>query len=182
MRTAKEMYQYCVDNGFGQGQNEKWGLKHFAIVEESLASDEEPVICFIGLHNYVSATKHDSNYAYAVTNKRIVMAQKQMFGENLQSVSLDNINDITLKNGMMVGIITIDTIKERFNVALNSASAKALSGVLHDALVSSKAGSAPVQAGTSNVADELIKLKELVDMGVITQEDFDAKKRQLLGI
>ena len=37
----------------------------------------------------------------------------------------------------------------------------------------------------SRVADpyeELKKLKELLDAGVITQEDFDAKKKMLLGI
>ena len=31
-------------------------------------------------------------------------------------------------------------------------------------------------------ADELRKYKELLDMGVITQEEFDAKKKQLLGL
>ncbi|MFF2793332.1 SHOCT domain-containing protein [Lysinibacillus xylanilyticus] len=30
--------------------------------------------------------------------------------------------------------------------------------------------------------DELIKLKELMDAGIVTQEEFDAKKKQLLGI
>ena len=39
------------------------------------------------------------------------------------------------------------------------------------------AGSAAVSA-----ADELKKFKELLDMGVITQEEFDAKKKQLLGL
>jgi hypothetical protein len=31
-------------------------------------------------------------------------------------------------------------------------------------------------------ADELRKFKELLDSGVITQEEFDAKKKQLLGL
>lgn len=31
-------------------------------------------------------------------------------------------------------------------------------------------------------ADEVLKLKNLLDMGVITQEEFDAKKKQLLGL
>ena len=30
--------------------------------------------------------------------------------------------------------------------------------------------------------DDLIKLKELLDMGIITQEEFDAKKKQILGL
>lgn len=34
---------------------------------------------------------------------------------------------------------------------------------------------------TTSAADELKKFKELLDSGVITQEEFDAKKKQLLG-
>ncbi len=37
-------------------------------------------------------------------------------------------------------------------------------------------------APTTSDMDELIKLKQLLDMGIITQEEFDAKKKQLLGI
>ena len=40
---------------------------------------------------------------------------------------------------------------------------------------------APVQAQEDPYA-ELKKMKELLDAGIITQEDFDAKKKQLLGI
>ena len=40
---------------------------------------------------------------------------------------------------------------------------------------------APV-TNSASVADELKKFKELLDMGAITQEEFDAKKKQLLGL
>ena len=39
----------------------------------------------------------------------------------------------------------------------------------------------PVQAAVSP-ADELMKYKQLLDAGIITQSEFDAKKRQLLGL
>ncbi|MBR5773434.1 MAG: SHOCT domain-containing protein [Clostridia bacterium] len=45
--------------------------------------------------------------------------------------------------------------------------------------------SAPVAttiAQTDNTADQLKKFKDLLDSGVITQEEFDAKKKQLLGL
>lgn len=38
---------------------------------------------------------------------------------------------------------------------------------------------APVQLST---ADEIIKFKQLLDEGILTQDEFDAKKKQLLGI
>lgn len=34
----------------------------------------------------------------------------------------------------------------------------------------------------ASAADELKKFKELLDMGVISQEEFDAKKKQILGL
>jgi len=37
-------------------------------------------------------------------------------------------------------------------------------------------------SSTVSAADELKKFKELLDTGVITQEEFDAKKKQLLGL
>ena len=37
-------------------------------------------------------------------------------------------------------------------------------------------------AGAISSADELKKFKELLDSGIITQEEFDAKKKQLLGL
>ena len=43
-----------------------------------------------------------------------------------------------------------------------------------------KNNAAPVSS-VSN-ADELKKFKELLDMGIISQEEFDAKKKQLLGL
>lgn len=39
-----------------------------------------------------------------------------------------------------------------------------------------------VPTAMTNTADELKKFKELLDAGIITQEEFDAKKKQLLGL
>lgn len=48
-------------------------------------------------------------------------------------------------------------------------------------LANNKGGTTIVQQATSP-AEELKKMKELLDMGIITQEEFDAKKKQLLGL
>lgn len=41
---------------------------------------------------------------------------------------------------------------------------------------------AAVAASSGSAADELMKFKQLLDAGVISQEEFDAKKKQLLGL
>ena len=45
-----------------------------------------------------------------------------------------------------------------------------------------KASKAAGNAPALSSADELMKFKNLLDAGVITQEEFDAKKKQLLGL
>ncbi|MGG1152787.1 SHOCT domain-containing protein [Bacillus wiedmannii] len=40
----------------------------------------------------------------------------------------------------------------------------------------------PQVAATVSGADEILKYKELFDQGIITEEEFQAKKKQLLGI
>lgn len=45
-----------------------------------------------------------------------------------------------------------------------------------------KPAAAPVQNAPLSNADELAKYKQLLDSGAITQEEFDAKKKQLLGL
>ncbi len=45
-----------------------------------------------------------------------------------------------------------------------------------------QAKEALIPAPAVSAADELKKFKELLDSGIITQEEFDAKKKQLLGL
>ena len=114
------------------------------------------------------------------------MGQKQTIaGEKFNTVSLNNINDITFKSGLMFGIVTIDTIKETFNVALSKNFAKAVNTRINEVIEEVKGISVNkvrVSNNTSSVADEILKFKELLDMGAITQDEFDAKKKQLLNI
>ena len=55
----------------------------------------------------------------------------------------------------------------------------ALNGLI---LQRQNAAKAVVVSGQSDSADQLKKFKELLDSGVISQEEFDAKKKQLLGL
>ena len=54
---------------------------------------------------------------------------------------------------------------------------------LIDIVVQKKSDNAPSDITQGNsAADEIVKFKELLDGGVITQTEFDAKKKQLLGL
>ncbi len=163
LKTAKQMYEYCRKNGYGRGANRKWSEKHFSLIENRLMKDEYIILPFIGLHNYISASKHDRNYAYAVTNKRIIMAQKGFIGAKVQTIYLNNINDITYKAEVTLGNIIIDTIKETFSVCLNKNAAFKVSERLHEVLDSLKNSEANQIENLSinklSEADEIMKFK-----------------------
>lgn len=50
------------------------------------------------------------------------------------------------------------------------------------AIADKNSPSSPQSSPSSSVADELAKLKALQDQGILTQEEFDAQKKRVLGI
>jgi len=179
MKTAKEMTDFCKKYKFGKSSTESWTIKHFSVIEKQLSSGEDVILCFMGLHNYISMTNHDKNFAYAITNKRIIMAQKKAIGEVVQTVLLDNVNDITYKKGLVLGVITIDSIKEKFNVALENSNSDKLYNLIHELIYKLKGNKSSVPTDDYKKLEEL---KRLLDRGVITQKDFDLKKKQILNL
>lgn len=186
MRTAQEMYYFAKQNGFGKGFTENLALKHFGIIEKNLQPDEDVKMVFIGLHNYKSVTKHDNNFAYAVTQKRIIMAQKRVIGTVCQSVYLNQLNDITLSTGLALGVVTIDTTKERFNVGVAKEHANNIYGILHQTIDEIRnpvqAAQAKQQANMNSDMSALQYFKQMYDDGLITAEEYEFKRRQILGI
>lgn len=179
MKKANEMYGFCKKNGLGKGFSDSSGVKHFGIIAKNLMSGEDVKLPFIGIHNYNSPTKHDNNFAYAITDKRIMLAQKKVIGEVFQSIYLENINDITYKKGLILGVLTIDTKKEKFNIALDCTQADKLNKLVHDLIFQLK----DQNHGTaSNDYGQLEDLKRLLDKGIISQSDFNNKKKQILGL
>ncbi|WP_368258861.1 PH domain-containing protein [Enterococcus gallinarum] len=181
LTSGDRMAEFCSTFGFGNGTSKKWTQKHFGLLSSNLSSDEYAIFCFVGLHNYVSATKHNSNYAFAITNKRILMAQQKLVGSNVQSIKLDLINDVTKQTGVLMGTVTVDTFKEKFNVGVDKQSVDRIATSLNEILFELKSHIHVEATPTSNV-DEIRNYKSLLDDGIITQEEFDAKKKELLGL
>lgn len=173
--NGKEMYDYIEDNKLGYELTKGFAIKHCDLLLSKLQPDEEILVPFLGLHNFISATKHDKTFAYALTNKRFVLAQKKIIGEAYQSILLDNLNDITYNKGLLGGVLEVDTIKEKFNVYAQKQFIGNIYDLLHTNLEKLKS-----TTNTSSNLDEILKLKQLLDMGAITKEEFENKKAQLL--
>ncbi|MBR6822895.1 MAG: PH domain-containing protein [Clostridia bacterium] len=96
LSSAEEMYDYCMDNRLGFGASKGSAIKHFQVVLDNIKSDETIECFFMGLHNYRSATEHSGHFAYIMTDKRLIMGQNSLIGDNkIRAINLDDINDIT---------------------------------------------------------------------------------------
>ena len=49
-------------------------------------------------------------------------------------------------------------------------------------LICDKQEATKPESGNNSDADEIMRFKNLLDSGIIIQDEFDAKKRQLLGL
>lgn len=188
MRTAKEIYDDGVRNGFiGKDIKEKGSLANLQIVVDSLEPDEEVLMGFNGILNQTSMTKNDGIFSFAVTNKRLLMGMKMAFSKDSQTLLWDNVDHLSFarhKPYTNFGCITIETLAKPYNISMTLKPAEAVSAKLQSLFMELKEKSKQpiVTASAGSAADEILKFKELLDMGVITQEEFDAKKKQLLGL
>lgn len=134
MKTTNEFVEYCKTNNTGTGFNEKWLNKHFAVIEKNLMNGEEGKVAFVGLKDYESVTKHDGNFAYLITDKRIIIAQKKLIGESVVTVSLKNINDISMSTGAIFTSVVFDTIREKFGVGVAKEQGRNIFNLVHEEL------------------------------------------------
>lgn len=90
-----------------------WRIKaHSKVIQKHLNPDEYVVYAFAAQKGY-STFEIFNTYAVAVTNKRIVLAQKRvLFGYLFLSVTPDLFNDLTVNTGLVWSKVIIDTVKE----------------------------------------------------------------------
>ena len=118
-----------------------------------------------------------------VANCELVITDKRVYGKTTFSkrvdLPLDSVSAVGTSSlwgidvGTSSGRIHFKLIKNKDEIH------SVLSRLLMDRQQKSQNTVVP---NTTSSADELKKYKELLDSGVITQEEFDAKKKQLLGL
>ena len=146
----------------------------FAIV--SLFLDLGLILSVVGLIVYFEVSKT----AIAVTNKRVYGVSS--FGKSVD-LPLDTISAVSSAACKGIAVASSSgTVKfkaiENYREIINT-----ISGLLVERQEEKKVVKTTIkQEIPQSNADELKKFKDLLDSGIITQEEFDAKKKQLLGL
>lgn len=105
-----------------------WRLKaHSKVIEKHLNPDEHVDYVFAAQRGF-SSFDIFSTFVIALTNKRILLAQKRvLFGYTYLAITPDMFNDLTVSSGIIWGKVYIDTIKE--TVILSNVSKAALDDI-----------------------------------------------------
>ena len=111
--------------------------------------------------------------------------RKVAFTSESHSLDLDNLETTSFAKHSPYtnfGAITIKTIANQYVISMGLKAAETVNSVFPNALQDLKSKSKETVTPANSAADEILKFKSLLDMGAITQEEFDAKKKQLLGL
>lgn len=158
-----------------------WGTrKEIAELPAILGKDEH-------VKAMTSGITEGNTWLMVCTDKRVLMLDKGMlYGLRLIDIPLDRINSISQSKGLVCGEISITdgaTTRTIENITNGTVSFFA-DTVNKEIQLCKQAKVTPVTqvVNTASAADELIKYKQLLDMGVLTQEEFAAKKKELLNL
>lgn len=149
---------------------------------------ELPNVMYEGetLEYLMSGFLNGNTWLITCTNKRVLFLDKGMlFGCKQLEIPLEKINSIEAKKGLFLGSIAIwdgasamkidqvqKTALQPFVTAVNNAREAYKKQV-------SSPSVAPVE---NDYITQLEKLAELKEKGIITQEEFETKKKQILGL
>lgn len=120
-----------------------------------------------------------------LTNKRFIFQNKILFQTKTETIDIQNIDNVSSEgNSMTGGKITINSLSKSYSmlVSYKSSIMKLIVDTFEQAMNNAKKNNSQSTVSNSSSADEIKKYKDLLDSGAITQEEFDAKKKQLLGL
>lgn len=125
-------------------------------------------------------------YLIVLTDKRLFFVNNNWtWGSDFKEFSFKNINSVTYSKGALMAKVAITNGADTTMIeSISKDTAPILVDKMHEAMDEYEARKyqQPVQQAPKDNLSELRELKALLDEGIITQDDFEAKKKQILGI
>lgn len=136
---------------------------------------------------YATSGFYDTNTSsvlIVVTNKRILLENKKLlFGSQNTEIPLEMVNDISYNSGMLMAKVTITsgTKDHKISQVSKKTVTQLVDTIRRETELAKHPKEQQVSQSPSDI-EQLKGLKDLMDSGIITQEEFEAKKKQILGI
>lgn len=113
-----------------------------------------------------------------LTNQRIFFCSSILRNVNSKQIRIEDIQSVDYKTMLGMASIRIKGITDMIIIEATKKTAEEMIKKINQLQNSKKNNSKPIK--TVSNADEIIKFKQLLDNGVITQEEFERKKQELL--
>ncbi len=119
---------------------------------------------------------------FYLRKSKIIVSDKRVYGKAIGNREVDlPLNSITAVSISGKSQILVSTSSEVFKFYLQTKRDE-IKQANTDLLLTQKKEAAPENPPAEKGTDDIRKYKELLDSGIITQEEFDVKKKQLLGL
>lgn len=127
--------------------------------------------------------KDKLNGVFVITDKRTYFCNNIINSAQCKEIRLSDIQSVDDKSNVFgLSCIRIQGITDMFVIDVTKKLLFTLKEKLNDAMASSQHPTKPCQSAQNNYIEELESLSALLDKGIISEDEFNAKKKQLLGI
>ena len=160
------------------GATDFWGTKKEVKELPNIIQDDE-VITYA-----TSGLLNGNTWLIVSTNKRVIFLDKGLiFGLNQIEIPLGKINSIGHKKGLILGEIEIWDGASKMNIThVSKDTLIPFVNAVNKAREELNTPFSQIITQQVSSADEILKFKSLLDQGIITLEEFNKKKKELLGL
>lgn len=127
----------------------------------------------------IGINEHSENAMLVCSNRNLIILKKKHSDEQVEVIDLKQVKSVILKNQLMYGELSLIIGNQSLDInSINKVPAEILADNI-------KKWSKIAQGEDDDFDQQLEqvkKLKELLDQGILTEEEFQAKKKQILKI
>lgn len=116
-----------------------------------------------------------------ITTKRILHCTQALFNKDVEQILLDDVNNVESKSSMISSVLRLQSVTNVMEIDINNKDVTPVTKLINELKEKNKNVS-PQTINAVSQADELAKFKKLFDDGVLTADEFEKKKAQILGL
>lgn len=119
----------------------------------------------------------------AITDRRVVVKIPQWLGDDERSVPYQNITSVDLDTGFVTKRLSLQTPGQTYHIEAHEPDKEEVRDAvkfIRNKITDSQQGQTVIQESQPDPTEQLKNIKELHDQGVLTDEEFEEKKSELL--
>lgn len=155
---------------------------------EELVKDDEIVLFIyptnLTIRNVNSRKKETLPGVALLTDKRFMFKYKVGFESSLEVINLEHIENVNIaRNALLASSIQLNSLTKTYELLISHKKGLVDKiGQTFEKAINDCKFKQEQQTVITSSADEILKFKKLLDEGIITKEEFEIKKKQLLNL